>query len=75
MTTEICVPSFAIGNAPVDGYQQDKTPRIVHHTVQAIAGEPWGRLELVVAMFDLAARRTAPIPPEMRAKAEALRIG
>lgn len=54
---------------------KDKTMRMVHHMVQAMTGEPLGRLEFVVAMFDLAARRTMPIPPEMRAKAEALRIG
>jgi acyl-CoA thioester hydrolase len=53
---------------------KDKTMRMVHHMVQAMTGEPLGRLEFVVAMFDLAARRTMPIPPEMRAKAEALRI-
>lgn len=54
---------------------KDKTMRMVHHMVQAMTGEPLGRLEFVVAMFDLAARRTMPIPPEMRAKAEALKIG
>ena len=53
---------------------KDKTMRMVHHMVQAMTGEPLGRLEFVVAMFDLAQRRTMPIPPEMRAKAEALRI-
>ena len=54
---------------------KDKTLRMVHHMVQSMTGEPLGSLEFVVAMFDLAARRTMPIPPEMRAKAEAMRIG
>lgn len=54
---------------------REKTMRMVHHMVQAMTGEPLGSLEFVIAMFDLKARRTMPIPSEMREKAEAMRIG
>ncbi len=49
-----------------------KVIRLYHHMIDAATSAPVTSIEIVLVTFDLARRKSVPLPPEVRARAEAL---